>query len=89
MKRIHKTYNENKIIEIHVDRQSIKKEMRMRNTIYFKQAHQIIVCKDKTCCKLRIDKVREKVLNGRIRNEDCDDQRMCQFLRLMKVLRTR
>ena len=35
--------------------------------------------------KLRRDETRNKVLNGDMHKEDCDDERMCRFLKLLKV----
>jgi len=38
---------------------------------------------------LNQDEVRDKVLNGNIRREDYDDERMYQFLKLLKLLERR
>ena len=89
MKRLHKVDNNQKIIETYVDRDSIEKALRMYNTQHFKQAHQSITYKDKIYEKLERDEIRDKVLNGNIRKEDCDDERMYQFLKLLKIPRRR
>jgi len=38
---------------------------------------------------LERDEIRDKVLNGNIRKEDCDDDRMYQFLKLLKIPKRR
>ena len=76
MKRLHKVDNNQKIIETYVDRDSIKKALRMHNIQYFKQAHQSIAYKDKIYKKLERDEIRDKVLNVNIRKEDCDNEKM-------------
>jgi len=76
VKRFYKVDNNQKIIETYVDRDSIKKALRMHNTQHFKQAHQLIAYKDKIYKKLERDKIRDKVLNKNIRKEDCNDNRI-------------
>ena len=54
------------------------------NISHFQQAHNTIACNDKTYKELRKDNVREKTLKGNMTKEDCQNERMCRFLKLLK-----
>ena len=41
--------------------------------------------KDKIHERLRDNDIRDKILDGRLRRQDCDDERMFEFLKLLKV----
>ena len=44
------------------------------------------MCKDKIYKKLREDNTRNRILDGRLRPQDCDNEKVCEFLKLPKVL---
>ena len=46
----------------------------MYNEQYLKQAHSLIIYKDKIYKKLRNNDIRDKILDGRLRKQDCDDE---------------
>ena len=68
-----------------MDRPSIEKEIMKHDAGHFKQAHDAIARKDKTHEKLRRDEIRNKVLQGELQRDECDDERMHHFLQLLKI----
>ena len=50
-----------------------------------KKAHKSIIYKDKIYKILRNDSIRDKILEGRLRRDECDEERVYQFLQLLKV----
>ena len=43
------------------------------------------MCEDRTCKRLRENEIRDKMLDGRLRRQDCDDERVHKLLKLLKV----
>ena len=84
VKRIHECNNEEVITKSYIDRQSIESKIIEYNTKHFQQAHQSIAYKDKIYDKLKKDEMRNKVLNGEIEEQECDDSRVFEFLKLLK-----
>ena len=66
----------NIIIEIYITREKIEKAIIEYNTKYFKKVQNIKVFQDKTCNQLNEDKIRDKILEGRLQRENCDDENM-------------
>ena len=62
----------------------MKHEMSNYNAVYLQQAHNSIACKDKTCDKLRDNAMRDKILNGTLRREEYDDERVYCLLKLLQ-----
>ena len=89
IKRIHEVDDNNRIISTHVDRESIENKLIEYNEAHFTKAHNIIVYRNKIYDKLREDHVRDKILAGNLNREECDDERMYQFLKLLKKPETR
>ena len=40
---------------------------------------------DKTCARLRDNSARDKILEGRLSRQQCDDKKVFRFLKLLKV----
>ena len=59
------------------------------NTIHFKEAHETKVYQDKIYKQLQENEIRDKILDGRIREKDCDNKEVFQFLSLLKQLTNR
>ena len=55
------------------------------NEYHLKQAHDSIMYKDKIYERLRDNDIWDKILDGRLRRQDCDDERIFEFLKLLKV----
>ena len=85
IKRLHAVDAENRIIHTSVSREQIEEQIISHNEQHLKQAHSSIMCQDKMHKKLRDNEIRNKILDGRLRRDDCDDQRVCEFLKLLKV----
>jgi len=84
LKRIHECNDENVIVKSYTDRQSIEEKIIDFNTKHFMQAHQSIAFKDRIYEKLKRDNVRDKVLKGELEEQECDDARVFEFLKLLK-----
>ena len=54
------------------------------NTIHFKEAHETKVYQDKIYRQLQVNEIRDKILDGRLWEEDYDDKEVFQFLSLLK-----
>ena len=67
-----------------MERSKIEKELLNYNVLHLIQAHYTIAYKDKVYNALRDDKVRERILKGEIQREDCDNNNMHYFLKLLK-----
>ena len=52
----------------------------------FQQAYQTKVYNDKIYNELKEDRVRNRILKGQLRREDCDDEDVFEFLSLLKQL---
>ena len=85
IKRLHTVNQDNEIIKTSVNREQIEKEIITYNERHLKQAHSSIMHKDKMHNRLREDETRNKTLEGRLRPQDCDNERVCDFLKLLKV----
>ena len=82
-----KLVNENdEVIKECYDRASIEREIAQHNKKHFRQAYSSKAFQDKIYTQLKCDEVRDKILNGAIKREDCDDQDVYDFLKLLKNL---
>ena len=52
-------------------------------------AHDTVVYNDKIYLQLEDDKVRDKILQGGLYREDCDNPNVFEFLSLLKLLPNR
>ena len=67
-----------------IQREEIESRIQIHNTNHFKKAHESIAYKDKIYNKLRLNSIRDKILNGTLSEDDCDDERVFRFLKLLK-----
>ena len=83
-KRVHVVNDNNEIIKTHVKREMIEEETSKFNTKYFTKVHDAIEHRDNTCKKLRKNCVRDRMLKGQLNREECDDEKVHEFLKLLK-----
>ena len=86
IKRLHAVDKNNTIINTYMEQERIEQELSKYNEAHFKKAHDTIAYKDKIYVQLRDDQVRDKILEGRLRKEECNDERVFEFMKLLKVL---
>ena len=67
-----------------IKQEEIESRIRDHNTNHFKKAHESIAYKDKIYEKLRMNSMRNRILNGTIRRDECDNERVYKFLKLLK-----
>ena len=84
IKRLQTNNENNNNIKTIINREEIEARIKEHNAAHFKTAHDSIAFKDRTCNKLRIDSIREKMLKGTLQRNECDDKRVHSFLRLLK-----
>ena len=76
--------NENgEIQDTLVKREEIEEKISSYNTTHLKQAQNSIAYKDKIYQKLRQNVIRDKILNGTLQREECDDERVYRLLKLL------
>ena len=54
------------------------------NKEHYQQAHNTKVYNDKICNHLKIYSIRDKILKGELRRDECNSQNVCKFLQLLK-----
>jgi hypothetical protein len=72
------------VIQEYQDRESIENAIARYNKDHFRQAYSSKAYKDKIYKKLCHDSVRNKILNGELEVEDCDDVDVYDMLKLLK-----
>jgi len=66
-----------------IDREKMENKIMEYNRSHFKKAHNSKVFNDKIYKELRNDNVRDKILNGTLQREECDDDNVYEFLKLL------
>jgi len=84
LRRLHKTNNNNEIVESYVDRLTIEKELVEHNKDHFTKAHATEIYRDRIYQKLGEEKVRDRILKGDLTREECDHENIFEFLKLLK-----
>ena len=51
--------------------------------MYFTKAHNINIFKDKIYATLQQDIIRNKILRGQLREDECDNKEVFKFLKLL------
>ena len=83
MKRL-KIVGSNKVHdECIVDREKMEEKIMDYNRKHFKKAHSSKVYNDKIYKELRNDAVRNKIMNGTLQREECDNENVHKFLQLL------
>ena len=67
-----------------MSRERIEDEISKSNVKHFTTAHGTIARRDKTCEKLREKITWDRMLKGQLRREECDNEKVCGFLKLLK-----
>ena len=84
IRRLHVQNEHKEVIETLIKREDVENRLIEFNANHFKKALNSIAHKDKICNKLRRSSIRDKILNGTLDREECDDYRVCRFLCLLK-----
>ena len=84
LKRIQKKDEKGNVIGEYYQRDDIEREILQYNTHHFTKVYQSKAYKDKIYKKLPINEVRNKILTGRIRRQDFDDENVYEFFILLK-----
>ena len=66
-----------------IKREEIEERIKQFNTSYFKKVHLLVAYKDKIYNELRCNSIRDKILNGTHKREECDDENVYHFLTLL------
>ena len=83
LKRLCINSNDNERSKIIVKREEIEQEIMLFNTKHFKKAHVLKVYDDKIYGELRNNTIRDKILSGELIADDCDNENVFQFLKLL------
>ena len=76
--------NQNESIEILIKRDEIEERIKEYNYNHFKKAHNSIAFKDRIYKKLKRNTIRDKILNRILQRDECDDERVYRFLKLLQ-----
>ena len=80
VKRMHEVDENNKKIKTYLDCESIEDRIIKCNEMHFTKAHDSIAQADRACEKLRADEVRDRMLDRRLNKDECDYERVYEFL---------
>ena len=81
--------NNEQIVNAIAQKEKIEEVMFHHNTTYYQQAMQTLMCQDKTCNKLQEDEIRNNILDGKLKRNQCDNGDVYQFLTLLKQPKNR
>lgn len=84
LKRVHKVNSSNRVIEIIQDRNRIEEEVSKYNENHFKKVLTSKAHNDKVHEKLDCDDVRDRILNGTLKVDECSDKDVCEFLKFLE-----
>ena len=82
--KVHELDENQKISYIHIGKESIENAIMTHNRKHFSKAHDTKIYKDKIYKQLQQNHMRDKILQGRLVEEDCDNQEVYDFLKLLK-----
>jgi len=84
LKRVKVVNSNNEVVRECNDRASIEEEISNYNKKHFRKAYLSKAFKDKIYTKLQIEQIRDKILNGALKSEECDNEDVYQFMKLLK-----
>ena len=84
LKRIKLANENNKVIKECQDRTNIEAEIARYNKKHFRQSYSSKAFKDRIYSQLKYNEVRDKILNGTLQRNECDNQDVYDFLKLLK-----
>ena len=73
----------NEVDETLIKREEIEDRIKQYNINHFKKAHNSIAYKDKIYERLRQNSIWDKILNGILQREECNDEKVYRFLKLL------
>ena len=76
--------NDDGVLKTMVDRTSIETEIIKYNKNFFEEPIKTKVYKDRIYERLNHQSIRNKILAGTLRNSECDDPDLYEFLKLLK-----
>ena len=82
--RVHEVNSEHKIVKTYIGKVDIEDAIMKYNKMHFTKAHKANIYNDKIYDKLQQDEIRDKILQGRLVEEDCDNREVFEFLQLLK-----
>ena len=85
VKRMHEVDKNNKIIKTCLDYKSIEDRIIKHNKMHITKAHNSVACAGRTHKKLRDNEVRNRTLDRRLNEDECNYERVHEFLQLLKV----
>ena len=85
LKRLHIVNEEDKIVRTIIEKEQMEKEIMEYNVQHFKQAHNSEIYNDKIYAELHNNEIRDRILNGQLRADECDSQKVWSFLKLLEV----
>ena len=87
LKRVREVNDNGDVIREMQDRESIERAISHHNVRHFRQAFTSKAYKDRIYWKLSDDAVRDKIINGNLEVDECDDGDVYKFLELLKTQR--
>ena len=72
--RVHEKDDNNQIIKTYIGKEDIEKAIMKYNKVHYTKAHESKVYQDKIYFKLQEDEIRDKILTGRLAQEECDNK---------------
>ena len=78
--------NDREIIKIITARKEIEEELIRFNRSHYQKAYETKVYQDKIYQKLGDNIIRNKILNRKLERDECEDQAVCDFLKLLEQL---
>ena len=83
LKRIHVADQEGKIISTKVAKEEIKDAIIEYNREHYTKVHNTNIYQDKIYKQLQIDSIRDKIIDGKLKRKDCDNDETYKFLKLL------
>ena len=84
LKFLHEKDEGMRMIKTHTKRKKTEEEITKHNTKHFSMAIETKMHQDKIHAKLDDKEIRKKILEGKLKREDCDDKDVFEFLQLLK-----
>ena len=82
--RVYEKDNNNKIIKTCIGKEDIVNAIMKYNKAHFKKACESKVYQDKIYFRLQDDEIRDKMLIERLAQEECNNEEVYDFLKLLK-----
>ena len=84
MKRLEVSNDNTQRNEFIIKRESIEEKIMTFNRNHFKKAHSTPIYNDKIYNELRNNSIRDKILNGNLSRDECDNDNVYKFLKLFR-----